>query len=112
MAGLQQLKRDIDSRYRLFRSILNFLSTEKFERAFEKANDVERSMIASLAHQCQIKNLRAYCRRIIYGNLDEMTFKELKDLAHNIGIPNFSYMGKAELLAQVIEHVDQNQTPS
>lgn len=106
----QQLVREIDNKYRLYRSIFNLIQTERFIDVYAKANDTEKSILATMAHQGQLKQIRALMRKIVFGNYDKMSFGELKELAKNLGLSDYSYMTRGELLTQVVEHVSKDST--
>ncbi len=81
-----------------FRNQERVISSESFQKAWEKATDIEKKEAFTLIKRAKFNQLRIWCLEIVSGKLESLNSLRLRHLARLNHIPNYSRKTKEELI--------------
>lgn len=91
--NILQHKRALD-----MRSLDRFIDSALFIDAWGQADTAERKNAWRLIKKVKIEALRVWANRICYGEYESQTTFDLRKLAQDLRIPNYSRLNKIELI--------------
>jgi len=92
------IRAGVANRLLVLRSFERQLAKSEFEIAFQSATDADKIKLNSILKSLNKQDLKTWIHQLVRGKLDYMTYRSLRDWAHEENIPYWSRMTREELI--------------
>lgn len=91
------------------RSIERILHTESFETIYSQASDIEKKSVSDVIDKCDKLLLDQWIKKEIKNAsmLEELSMKDLREMAKNLKVPDYSMISKSSLLSEILRRKDE-----